>query len=56
MKTTLLDRATHDIKMSKFILANASDELDYETSGYHLQQAIEKAMKFKTKPQQACSA
>lgn len=43
---TLLQRAKKDLQLSQNILRNAQDELDYEISGYHLQQALEKTMKF----------
>jgi len=43
---TLLDRAKKDLKNSIVVLQNADDEMDYDVSGYLLQQSVEKVLRF----------
>lgn len=42
----MLDRAKKDLSVSQKLFNGFSDELDLEISAYHLQQGIEKLMKF----------
>jgi len=44
-KIDFLRRAKVDLKISKNILNGWSDEIEIDASAYHLQQALEKAMK-----------
>jgi HEPN domain-containing protein len=46
-RISLLDRAKVDLKSCKMILENAdADELFQDIAAFHIQQAIEKALKF----------
>ena len=46
MIKNMLSMGKKDLAISKLILTNASDELDYEVAGYHLQQCVEKLLKY----------